>query len=189
MLLAVTIADAGQGDDSVADDIDLAGQNNSDPMQAGLVFVEMLLSFEHSDRSADSSAVRLVESEMNLSEADAADFVYLLATTSQMVRNDLAGIDEMVACERDADWTAEDPAYPLLDAIGRASANVGMRHLHLLNEDVGPEIAASLLQWLERQSSVSSDHTLRAKESLRRRGITQASVIERLCGDSQNESQ
>jgi len=60
-------------------------------------------------------------------------------------------------------------------------ANIAAKHLHLLKKNIGPEKAALLQQWLERQEPTASYAKLNYKEHFERHGIDPDTILAHVC--------
>lgn len=187
IVLSTTLATSIVFGQVVEESVDTLGQDHSFNTRIGLTFIKMLNRLGSFNGSRDDEVVSLVQAELSLNDTDAGDFVYLMATTRQAVNADLAGIEAEVACRSYVAWVEDDPHYPVVDEIMDRTSGVALRHLDLLNRNIGTELAARLQRWLERQASESTEGGTQVKQALRQRGMNQAAYIERICGGRKHD--
>ena len=185
LLMVPTPGLSDQNDDLVAGNPEDTAQSEdrlSRQVPDGLLFMQILDLLRRMGSSADESAVELVQSEMDLDENEARDFIYLMSSTRHFIEAETEGVEERTACKSGVPIATGEEVYRVLDAMFDEMANIAAKHLHLLKKNIGPEQATRLQQWLERQEPTASYAKLDYKERFERHGIDPDTILARVCG-------
>jgi len=184
LLMVPTHSLSDQNDDLVAGNPEDTAQTKdrlSRQIPDGLLFMQVLDLLQLGS-PADESVVELVQSEMDLDENEAGDFIYLMSSTRRFIDSETEGVEERTACKSGVPVATGEEVYRVLDAMFDEMASIAAKHLHLLKKNIGPEKATRLQQWLERQEPTASYAKLDYKERFERHGIDPDTILARVCG-------
>jgi len=161
------------------------GERQGNEMSDGLIFLQTL---ERLGRccSTSNATTEMVQTDMHLNEDEAKDFVYLMQNTGRFVRAETDGVEQRIACESGSPRVGGKDFYKLTDEIFDEMIRISTLNLQLLKKDIGPEKAASLQQWLDRQKLNNSETKVNYRDVFERAGIDPDEALARLWGTDKN---